>query len=87
MLKQRLFKTTPFFIFYILGLLTIFYQFILQLVNTERWGYLAIFSIMPVVAGMIVVDVVLKGIVRKVKWIWLIEGFLCLGLIYLWIII
>jgi hypothetical protein len=87
MLKQRLLRTSPFLIFYVLGLLWIIYELIFGRVGADGWGDLAIYSVLPFIILFIVVDVVLKLSIKKsVVWLWVIEAFLSLALIYYWIV-
>jgi len=87
MLKKRLFITTPFLIISILSLLWILYELIIERGGFEGWGLLTIYSILPFLIGIIIVDLVLKLLLKTaVKWMWLIEGFLLLGLVYYWIV-
>ena len=87
MLKRRLFKTTPFLILYVLGLLGIIYQLITEFGRVDSWGYMAIFAVLPFIIAMIIIDVLLKAFIKQsMKWVWIIEAFLSLVLIYYWIV-
>ena len=87
MLKKRLLRTTPFFIFYLLGMLWIMYELIFERGGAEGWAELAIYSILPLIVLLIIVDVVLKLLIKtSLVWIWVLEAFLSLGLVYYWIV-
>jgi hypothetical protein len=87
MLKQRLFKTTPFLLLYVFGLFGIVYQLIVEFAGPQSWGHMAVFAVLPFIVAMIIIDLLLKTFIKQsMKWIWIIESFLSLALVYYWIV-
>jgi hypothetical protein len=55
--------------------------------GSSGFGYLAVYSVLPFLAIMVLLDVILKLLItQKTSWIWMIEGFCSLGFVYYWIV-
>ena len=86
MTKSWLAKPTLFFVVSILMFLYILFEWIAGGGAVEGWLYRMVNLLLPVAITMLVVDLLLKYLLRSLRVIWLIEAMLSLGLIYYWIV-
>ena len=86
MTKSWLAKPTLFFVVSILMFLYILFEWIAGVGAVEGWLYRMVNLLLPVAITMLVVDLLLKYLLRSLRVIWLIEAMLSLGLIYYWIV-
>ena len=86
-IKRLLKNTTPFLILSILAILAFVYILIAEGGGTEGMGYLFIVFPLAAIGIMLVIDFLLKRMLKiKPGGIWLIEALLMLACIYWWII-
>lgn len=87
MIKKWFNRVTPFVMLSVVLLLLILYFLIIERRVSEGFGYWSVLRIIIFLATVIVIDLALKYLIsRKNYLIWIIEMFLCLGLLYYWIV-
>lgn len=87
MFKKWLTRTTPFVVIALFSAIVLLYQFITQGGGPDGWRYPFLLRLLFFILFIIAVDLILKyAIATKTFWIWVVEIFLCLGLLYYWIV-
>ncbi len=87
MIKRWFSRTTPFVILSVIIIIVLLVNLIVERGGTDAWQYLVIYSLLPSLIIMLIIDLLLKWAIKKAtKWIWIIEVILMSGFAYWWII-
>jgi hypothetical protein len=86
MVGNRFARPSPFVILSIVAAFLFLYQLIFESGGPDEWRHPLLLRLLLFVFLLVVADLVLKHFIQKHYWLWLIELFLCLVLIYYWIV-
>jgi len=86
-LKKWFNRTSPFVILSVIIIIVMLYELIFAGFGREEWRYPFLSRLLIFLIGIVVSDLVLKTLISSRNyWIWIIETFLCLALLYFWIV-
>jgi hypothetical protein len=87
MFKRWFNRITPFVIIAVVTSLFVLFQIIFGYATLDAWKYPILWKLLLFLLATIIIDVLLKYTIKKKNyWIWIIESFLCLVLVYYWIV-
>jgi hypothetical protein len=86
MIKKWFLRTTPFVILAVITAMLFVFQMVFAKTAFNDWKYNILIKLFLFLVFVVAVDVLLKWALKKNSWLWAIELFLCLALVYGWII-
>jgi hypothetical protein len=85
-MKRWYTRITPFTLIGAIAILGMLYFLLAERNSPAEVRYTYLVLLLPLVLGMLVVDVVFRYLIKKQLWLWIAEVILLFGVIYLWII-
>lgn len=79
-------RITPFTIVCAVSVLGMLYFLLAERNSPAEVRYTYLVLLLPLVLGLVIVDVLLRYVVKKQLWLWITEIILLLAVVYFWII-